>query len=54
MAPQDVPAEVADPLINRIIGLEASQFLDIGEVEAAPVTTGKGVFEPKPVKAAAS
>ena len=45
--PQDVPAEVADPLINRVIGLEASQFLDIGEVETVEVPKGKGVFDAK-------
>ena len=45
--PQDVPAEVADPLINRVIGLGVSQFLDIGDVEAVEVPKGKGVFDAK-------
>lgn len=43
--PQDIEPEIADPLIDRIIGLETSQFLNIGEIQSVSVTKGKGVFE---------
>ena len=45
--PQNIPAEVTDPMVNRIIGLDESEFLDIGEVRTVPVTKGKGIFEAK-------
>ena len=46
--PQDIPADVADPLINRIIGLDDSEFLDIGDVQVVEIKKGQGVFEAKP------
>lgn len=45
--PQDIPAEVADPLVNRIVGLDPSEFLDLGPVHTVEVKKGKGVFEAK-------
>jgi formylmethanofuran dehydrogenase subunit E len=45
--PQNISAEVTDPMVNRIIGLDESEFLDIGEVRTVPVTKGKGIFEAK-------
>ena len=32
MSPQDIAPEIADPLINRIIGLDEAEFLDIGPI----------------------
>lgn len=45
--PQDIAPEIADPLINRIVGLDPSEFLDIGPVHTVEVKKGKGVFEAK-------
>jgi formylmethanofuran dehydrogenase subunit E len=45
--PQDIDNEIADPLINRILGLEESQFLDIGEIQPVDVKTGEAVFDAK-------
>lgn len=45
--PQDIAPEIADPLINRIIGLDPSEFLDIGPVHTVEVKKGKGVFDAK-------
>ncbi|MDA8141524.1 MAG: FmdE family protein [Desulfobacteraceae bacterium] len=45
--PQDIAPEIADPLINRIIGLNESDFLDIGEVKTIEIKKGKGVFAAK-------
>jgi formylmethanofuran dehydrogenase subunit E len=45
--PQDIDPEIADPLINRILGLEESQFLDIGDIHSVDVKKGKGVFDAK-------
>lgn len=45
--PQDIEPEIADPLINRIIGLDEAEFLDIGDVHTVDVEKSKGVFEAK-------
>ena len=45
--PQDIEPELTDPLVNRIIGLPESAFLDIGEVHTVDFKKGKGVFEAK-------
>ncbi|WDN87430.1 formylmethanofuran dehydrogenase subunit E [Desulfosarcina sp. BuS5] len=45
--PQEIQPEIADPLINRIIDLDAAEFLDIGNVHSVDVKKGKGVFETK-------
>jgi formylmethanofuran dehydrogenase subunit E len=43
--PQDIDPEIADPLINGILELEESQFLDIGNIHSVDVKKGKGVFD---------
>ena len=45
--PQDIEPEVADPLVNRIIGLNDDAFLDVGEIKTVEVKKGKGVFTAK-------
>lgn len=45
--PQNIEPEVADPLVNRIIGLGDEQFLDVGPVQTVEVRKGKGVFAAK-------
>ena len=45
--PQDIEPEIADPLVNRIMGLKDEEFLDVGEVHEVDVKKGKGVFAAK-------
>lgn len=45
--PQDIPPEVADPLIERILSLDENAFLDIGEIQQMSVKKGKAVFKAK-------
>jgi formylmethanofuran dehydrogenase subunit E len=45
--PQDIAPEIADPLVNRILGLKDEEFLDVGEVHEVAVKKGKGVFTAK-------
>jgi formylmethanofuran dehydrogenase subunit E len=42
--PQDIAPEIADPLVERILSIDESAFLDIGEVHQTPVKKGKGIF----------
>jgi formylmethanofuran dehydrogenase subunit E len=46
--PQDVEPELTDPLVDRILGLPESEFLDIGEIQHVEIKSGKGIFEAKP------
>ena len=43
--PQDIPAEVVDPLVARILSLPEEDFLDIGEVHEVAVPQGRGTFK---------
>jgi len=45
--PQDIEPEITDPLVNRIIGLKESEFLDIGNVHTVDFKKGRGMFEAK-------
>jgi len=45
--PQDIEPELTDPLVNRILGLPESEFLDIGAIQEVEVKKGKGLFEAK-------
>lgn len=45
--PQDISAEITDPLVERILSLDESEFLDIGEVKKVEVKKGKGLFTAK-------
>jgi formylmethanofuran dehydrogenase subunit E len=47
VAPQDIAPEIADPLVDRILSIDESAFLDIGEVHQAAVKKGKGIFTAK-------
>ena len=42
--PQEIAPEITTPLVERILALEESAFLDIGEVHQVAVKKGKGVF----------
>lgn len=43
--PQDIPAEVVDPLIERIMSLDAQQFLDVKSLPDEVPAMKKGLFE---------
>lgn len=45
VAPQDIAPEIAGPLVDRILSIDESAFLDIGEIHSEVVKKGKGVFE---------
>ena len=45
VAPQDVPAELADPLVEKVLGMPEDHFLDIGPVESHAFTKGGSCFE---------
>jgi formylmethanofuran dehydrogenase subunit E len=45
--PQDIAPEVADPLVERILSLDESAFLDVGEIQQMSVKKGEAVFEAK-------
>ena len=46
--PQDIPAEIADPLVKKVLNLPEEAFLVIGPIQRVEVPTGKGVFDAKP------
>lgn len=48
VAPQDIPAEIADPIIAKVLELPEEAFLDISEVTEQPVSKGKGIFTAEP------
>ncbi|HNY70011.1 MAG TPA: FmdE family protein [Syntrophorhabdus sp.] len=43
--PQDVPAEITQPQVDRILSLADADFLSISEVLRKELPKGKGVFE---------
>ncbi len=42
--PQDIPAEVADPLVEKVMNLPEEAFLDIGPVEHYELKRSQGIF----------
>ncbi len=48
VAPQDVPAEIADPLVEKVLSMPEEMFLEIGEVTTVELPKGKGCFDAKP------
>ena len=45
--PQDIEPEIADPLVDRILTLDESAFLDIGAVHQVEIHKGKASFTAK-------
>ncbi len=43
--PQDIPAEVVDPLVEKILGLAEENFLEIGEVQQTEPPKARGTFK---------
>ncbi len=46
--PQDIEPEIADPQVNRIMGLDNEDFLDVGDIQTLEIKKGKGIFVAKP------
>ncbi len=46
--PQDIPAAIADPLVDKILNLPEEMFLSIGPVQQVAVPRGKAEFEAQP------
>lgn len=46
--PQDVPAEIADPIIQKVLKIPEEMLLDIGEIQTVEIKKGTGVFEAEP------
>lgn len=45
VAPQDVPAALADPLVEKVLSMPEEQFLEIGPVKPHAFERGSGCFE---------
>ncbi len=45
VAPQDVPAAVADPLVGKVLGMPEETFLEIGPVEPHEFAGGSACFD---------
>lgn len=43
--PQDIPAEITDPLVNKILNLPEEEFISISPVFDYPMEKKKGIFE---------
>ena len=48
VAPQNIPAEVADPMVSNILNMPEENFLAISTIKQVEVPQGKGVFEANP------
>jgi formylmethanofuran dehydrogenase subunit E len=46
--PQDVPAEIADPVIEKVLNIPVEKLLNIYEIRTVELPKGKGVFEAEP------
>ena len=42
--PQDVPAEIADPLVEKVLSIPETAFLDIGPIITVDFKPEKGIF----------
>lgn len=45
VAPQDVPAAIADPLVEKVMAMPEAMFLEVGPTVAYELPTGKGCFD---------
>jgi formylmethanofuran dehydrogenase subunit E len=43
--PQDIPAEVADPLVEKVLNMPEEMFLEIGPVQYVEFPRSKGCFD---------
>ena len=45
VAPQDIPVEIADPLVDNVLGMPEETFLEVGPVRAHEFRKASGCFE---------
>lgn len=45
VAPQDIPAQITDPLVNKVLTMPEEMFLEIGVKETYELPKGKGCFD---------
>jgi formylmethanofuran dehydrogenase subunit E len=45
--PQDIAPEIGDPLVDRILSMDESVFLDLGDIHERAVKKDKGIFTAK-------
>ncbi len=43
--PQNIPAEITDTLVERVMNLPEDSFLDISTVDEYPISKKKGIFD---------
>ena len=46
--PQDVPAEITTPVIEKMLKVPDEILLNVGEIQVVEVPKGKGVFDAEP------
>jgi len=46
--PQEIPAEIVDPQVERVLSLPEEAFLDIGEIHQVEVEPPKPMFDARP------
>lgn len=45
--PQDIPAGIADPIVNKVLSIPVENFLDIGAIRDEKIAGKKGLFTAK-------
>lgn len=45
--PQDIPADIADPLVEKVLNMPEENFLEIGPITTFELPKGRGCFETK-------
>ncbi len=43
--PQDVPAEIADPLVDKLLNMPEEMFLEVGPVQSVDFSRGRACFD---------
>ena len=43
--PQDVPAEITDPLVEKVLNMPEDMFLEVGQLQHIDLPRGKGCFD---------
>jgi formylmethanofuran dehydrogenase subunit E len=47
VSPQDIPPEITDPLVDKILSVPVEEFLEIDEIKQVTVEKKAGIFEAK-------
>ena len=46
--PQDIPAEITDPLVDKVLSIPIEAFLNIEPIKEEEVKSQRGIFDTKP------